>query len=79
MSANLIWFEELKREDVALVGGKNSSLGEMISTLGPKGTGCRRALTTKTSVLLIAKLSPRNESGRAYKYRPIKRHEEAGG
>ena len=37
MSANLIWFEELKREDVALVGGKNSSLGEMISTLGPKG------------------------------------------
>ena len=37
MSPNLIWFEELKREDVALVGGKNSSLGEMISTLAPKG------------------------------------------
>ena len=37
MSADLIWFEDLKREDVALVGGKNSSLGEMISTLGPKG------------------------------------------
>jgi pyruvate,water dikinase len=37
MSDNLIWFENLRREDVALVGGKNSSLGEMISTLGPKG------------------------------------------
>jgi pyruvate,water dikinase len=37
MSANLIWYEELKREDVALVGGKNSSLGEMISALGAKG------------------------------------------
>ena len=37
MTGNLIWFEDLKREDVALVGGKNSSLGEMVSTLGPKG------------------------------------------
>ncbi|NKX45754.1 phosphoenolpyruvate synthase [Roseicyclus persicicus] len=37
MPANLIWYEALKREDVALVGGKNSSLGEMISTLGAKG------------------------------------------
>lgn len=31
------WFETLGREDVALVGGKNASLGEMISTLRPKG------------------------------------------
>jgi pyruvate,water dikinase len=30
-------FETLKRSDVALVGGKNSSLGEMISSLGIKG------------------------------------------
>lgn len=30
-------FETLQRSDVALVGGKNSSLGEMISTLGAKG------------------------------------------
>jgi pyruvate,water dikinase len=34
---SLIWLEELRREDVAKVGGKNSSLGEMISTLGAKG------------------------------------------
>lgn len=32
-----LWFEELRREDVALVGGKNSSLGEMYSNLSPKG------------------------------------------
>jgi pyruvate, water dikinase len=28
----VIWFEELRRGDVATVGGKNSSLGEMISS-----------------------------------------------
>lgn len=37
MSDNVIWFEDLKRGDVAQVGGKNSSLGEMVSTLGPRG------------------------------------------
>ncbi len=31
------WFEELKIEDVPLVGGKNASLGEMIRNLGDKG------------------------------------------
>jgi len=34
---HLIWFEDLRREDVALVGGKNSSLGEMVSQLGSLG------------------------------------------
>jgi pyruvate, water dikinase len=34
---HLIWFEDLRREDVALVGGKNSSLGEMVSQLEPLG------------------------------------------
>lgn len=37
MSKNVIWFENLKRTDVGIVGGKNASLGEMVSTLGPKG------------------------------------------
>jgi len=37
MSGNVIWFEDLKRGDVATVGGKNSSLGEMVSTLAPQG------------------------------------------
>ncbi len=33
----LVWFEELRREDVALVGGKNASLGEMVRKLGERG------------------------------------------
>ncbi len=36
-TSSVIWFENLKRGDVASVGGKNSSLGEMVSTLGAKG------------------------------------------
>jgi pyruvate,water dikinase len=31
------WFEEIGTRDVALVGGKNASLGEMIRNLGKKG------------------------------------------
>jgi len=31
------WFEEFGAQDVALVGGKNASLGEMIRNLGKKG------------------------------------------
>ncbi len=36
-NANLIWLENLRRGDVGLVGGKNSSLGEMLQTLGAAG------------------------------------------
>lgn len=35
----LIWFEDLGRGDVAVVGGKNASLGEMVASLG--GVGIR--------------------------------------
>ena len=31
--ANVLWFDELHREDVNLVGGKSSSLGEMTSSM----------------------------------------------
>ncbi|SFK01134.1 phosphoenolpyruvate synthase [Celeribacter neptunius] len=34
---SLIWLETLRRGDVAKVGGKNSSLGEMLQTLGEAG------------------------------------------
>ncbi|WP_127902489.1 phosphoenolpyruvate synthase [Solirhodobacter olei] len=34
---NVVFFENLKRGDVARVGGKNASLGEMIGTLAAKG------------------------------------------
>ncbi|MDG4648016.1 phosphoenolpyruvate synthase [Roseibacterium sp. SDUM158017] len=37
MTGNLMWLEDLRREDVPRVGGKNASLGEMIATLGEKG------------------------------------------
>lgn len=33
----VIWFEDLGRGDVARVGGKNASLGEMVRHLGQKG------------------------------------------
>jgi pyruvate,water dikinase len=36
-SSPVVWFEDLRRVDVAKVGGKNSSLGEMIQTLGKQG------------------------------------------
>jgi len=31
------WFNELSLHDVAVVGGKTASLGEMLSALGPLG------------------------------------------
>ena len=38
MAANyVIWFENLRMTDVDSVGGKNASLGEMISQLTEKG------------------------------------------
>ncbi len=37
MGTNIIWFKELGKDDVESVGGKNSSLGEMISNLTQLG------------------------------------------
>jgi len=37
MRDDILWFETLKRGDVAQVGGKNSSLGEMVQALGGQG------------------------------------------
>lgn len=34
---SIIWFEDCNRNDVALVGGKNASLGEMVSSLAAAG------------------------------------------
>ena len=34
---HVIWFEDLGRGDVARVGGKNASLGEMVRNLGEQG------------------------------------------
>ncbi|MDK1491230.1 phosphoenolpyruvate synthase [Sinorhizobium sp. 7-81] len=37
MVASIIWFEDVTRRDIASVGGKNASLGEMISGLSAHG------------------------------------------
>ncbi len=36
-SLHVLWFEKVGRGDVAKVGGKNASLGEMVANLGGKG------------------------------------------
>ena len=36
MSKNLVWFKECGIKDIALVGGKNASLGEMIQNLSER-------------------------------------------
>jgi pyruvate, water dikinase len=36
-TAAVIWFSDLSRGDVARVGGKNASLGEMVANLGTRG------------------------------------------
>ena len=33
----ILWFDEIGIEDIALVGGKNASLGEMYRLLTPQG------------------------------------------
>ena len=34
---SVIWFDDLSRRDVAVVGGKNASLGEMVQAMGSEG------------------------------------------
>jgi pyruvate,water dikinase len=45
----ILWFKDIRSEDVPLVGGKNASLGEMFSQLTSKGINIPDgfALTTK--------------------------------
>ena len=43
-SEDFRWFEEIRLEDVPLVGGKNASLGELYSELGSHSvSACRTA------------------------------------
>ena len=37
-NAYVLWFDELRRADVGLVGGKSSSLGELTSSVEPAHT-----------------------------------------
>ncbi len=44
--ALILWFDEVGSQDVGLVGGKNSSLGEMIQQLQPKGVNVPTGFAT---------------------------------
>ncbi len=42
----ILWFSELRKDDVSRVGGKNASLGEMYSLLGEKGINIPNGFAT---------------------------------
>ncbi|RTZ63445.1 MAG: phosphoenolpyruvate synthase [Aquificaceae bacterium] len=48
MSKNIIWFNDLGMDDVNKVGGKNASLGEMISRLSTMGVSIPNGFATTT-------------------------------
>jgi len=45
----VVWFEDVRREDVAKVGGKNASLGEMVRSLGDRGVRVPPGFSTVAS------------------------------
>jgi pyruvate,water dikinase len=49
---NVIWFDELGKEDIGQVGGKNASLGEMIRHLSQKGVRIPNGFATTASAYL---------------------------
>ncbi|MCF3934829.1 phosphoenolpyruvate synthase [Acuticoccus sp. M5D2P5] len=59
----IVWLENARRGDVALVGGKNASLGEMIAALAPKGIAVPPGFATSAaayrSFLAANDLAPR--------------------
>ncbi len=72
---NIIWFENLSRGDVGLVGGKNSSLGEMVCSLANKGIKIPPGFATTSDAFrrymeenqlggLISQTITRQESGK---------------
>jgi pyruvate,water dikinase len=44
--ALILWFDQVGIDDIALVGGKNASLGEMIQQLVPKGVNVPQGFAT---------------------------------
>ncbi len=43
---NILWFKEIRKKDVPKVGGKNASLGEMISQLSERGVSVPNGFAT---------------------------------
>lgn len=48
MADYILWFDQLGMHDVGIVGGKNASLGEMISNLANAGVGVPNGFATTT-------------------------------
>lgn len=46
MEALVLWFQQLGKNDVEVVGGKNASLGEMISNLANVGVSVPNGFAT---------------------------------
>ena len=46
---NILWFKEISMKDVSLVGGKNASLGEMVTKLSKKGVRVPDGFATTTA------------------------------
>ena len=66
----VIWFEDLSRGDVSLVGGKNASLGEMVRAFGAEGIRVPPGFATTAEAFRdylaanrLNQLSPRRSSG----------------
>src|SRR6476661_10725994 len=49
LSANILWLHDLRLTDLAQVGGKNSSLGEMIGNLAKLGVSVPGGFATTAS------------------------------
>jgi len=48
-SKNILWFKEIRKKNISQVGGKNASLGEMISQLSKKGVQIPDGFATTAS------------------------------
>lgn len=48
MNDYIVWFDQLSKDDVGIVGGKNASLGEMISHLSEAGVNVPGGFATTT-------------------------------
>ena len=49
-AATIVWFADLKRDDIARVGGKNASLGEMVGCLASAGIAVPPGFATTSEV-----------------------------
>ncbi|HHW4671692.1 MAG TPA: PEP/pyruvate-binding domain-containing protein, partial [Xylella fastidiosa subsp. multiplex] len=65
MNENILWLHELRLTDLARVGGKNSSLGEMIGNLTALGVSVPGGYAT-TAAAFKAFIAYNNLSKRIY-------------